>query len=214
MTMISRIEDTCAVCKTVSEYRELMSTNRFGPSDLDSRPPEMMRSTMDYWLRECPECGYVAKKLSDPIPVPVEFIDSAEYFSCSGHIFESPLAVRFYRFYLIKREQGDIEEAFYAALHAAWVCDDAEDKANAKHCRELAIQHADELIAQNAEDRDLFLLIKADLLRRAERFDQVLTEFEEIRFEDPFPNRVLAFQKDRARKQDTACYTAEDVRGK
>jgi hypothetical protein len=36
------------------------TTNEIGSRDLDNRPAEMMRSTIQYWICRCPKCGYCA----------------------------------------------------------------------------------------------------------------------------------------------------------
>src|SRR5690349_6640199 len=66
MTTIIPQTITCSFCHTPSEQNLIGSTNSFGAPDLDTRPPEMMRSTMPLWVQECPHCGYVAKDLAQP----------------------------------------------------------------------------------------------------------------------------------------------------
>ena len=51
MTTLGTASAACAVCGTVSEYTVIQSTSRFGSPDLDTRPPEMERSTLPYWVR-------------------------------------------------------------------------------------------------------------------------------------------------------------------
>jgi ribosomal protein L37E len=60
MTTYTRKEVTCANCGAQSSHATLGSTNEFGSPDLDLRPPQMMRATMNAWLQECPACGLVA----------------------------------------------------------------------------------------------------------------------------------------------------------
>ena len=63
--MTTMYQDTvkCYVCGKESKQTVLGSTNSFGSQDLDLRPPEMMRGTMEYWAHECPYCGYIAKNI-------------------------------------------------------------------------------------------------------------------------------------------------------
>ena len=60
MTTLDEAKKKCAVCGKISAHFEVTSTNTFGAPDLDTRPPEMMRSTMDMWVQECPSCGYLS----------------------------------------------------------------------------------------------------------------------------------------------------------
>ena len=97
MTQIHEIEEECSVCGENSEQLVLISTNSWGYPDLDLRPPEMQRSTMNVWIQECPHCGYVAGKLTDELQIPKEFLKSDEYNSCDG--FDSMYVTKAKSFY-------------------------------------------------------------------------------------------------------------------
>jgi len=93
----------CAVCAERSEHFTVGSTNTSGSVDLDTRPPEMMRSTISMWIMVCPSCGYCSmdiSKCSDKSPELVrspayqrqlknpQFPDTANAFLCSLMIKE------------------------------------------------------------------------------------------------------------------------------
>ncbi len=65
MTTLEDTEVTCAICAKKSKHTTVGSTNAFGAPDLDLRPPEMERSTMEFWLQECPSCGYVSYEIDE-----------------------------------------------------------------------------------------------------------------------------------------------------
>ena len=243
-TTIARRKYKCFVCGAEHEYSVIQSTNAFGSSDLDLRPPEMQRSTMRFWVQECPSCGYAASKVSDSCDVPAEFLKSKEYISCEGITFTSDLAKRFYRQYMILRESKKLPGAFYAVLHAAWSCDDERndkrrnDRRNSwkrgadavlhrelhdSHsrgknyaailCREKAAALADELL-KNAEltdsERETLMLMRADILRRAEHFEEVIRIYSDVKFSGENKdtmNAVLRFQLEKAQEKNTDCYT-------
>ncbi len=212
-TTFSSKKFKCSVCGTEKEYRVLTSTNAFGPSDLDTRPPEMQRSTMSMWIQECPECGYVADEISDPCEVSPDFLKSEGYLSCEGHELKSALASKFYKQCMIAKECGNIREAFFVALHSAWACDDAKDYAGALACREKAASLADELIdggTLNASERENIML------RRAGRFKDVIRLYSDVKFSGDdnnleVMNAVLEFELELARRKDTTCYTIQDA---
>ena len=211
MTTVFQEDIRCFMCGEKREYAVVASTNAFGPTDLDTRPPEMKRSTMCYWVQTCPECGYTAVDVSDETTVGREFLDSQAYKGCDGIPFASDLAKDFYRHYLIMKAEKKDEDAFYALLHEAWACDDAEDRANAVRVRNMAIGIADKLLASDKLDwRETLSLIRADLLRRASRFDELLEEYGSARYEDDLLNRIIDFEKELARRKHTGCYTVED----
>ena len=211
MTTVITQKKKCAVCGHEHDYVQISSTNAFGPSDLDSRPPEMARSTMRYWVEECPACRYAADDISAPAPVPASFLQSERYRTCDGAGFESPLAGRFYRLYLIQSELQDTTEAFWSILHCAWACDDYEDADNAKRCREEAARLADRLIFSGDGDMEELMVIRADLLRRSGQFAHVIHDYEHYKTEDEMFNAVLAFQVRKAAEQDDGCYVTDDA---
>ena len=88
MTMIEPKEVKCPICNTIFEIYLLMSTNSMGSPDLDLRPPEMQRSTMDSWVHECPGCGYASVDFDLKPSVTREFIESESYQSCDALILK------------------------------------------------------------------------------------------------------------------------------
>ena len=63
MTTLPR-EMTCAVCGAPSTQTVVSSASAFGASDLDTRPPEMVRSGLRYEVQECPSCGYCSENIA------------------------------------------------------------------------------------------------------------------------------------------------------
>lgn len=212
MTMMMREKSKCAVCKAVNEYSVITSTNTLGGGpDLDLRPAEMQRSTMGVWVQVCPECGYVSANISDKHHVTKKWLQSQQYLTCDGIDFASDLAKAFYRYYLINLEDKETEDAFFAILHCAWACDDAKDAENAKHCRVTALPLADKLIEVDFENRDNFLLMKSDLMRRAGQFDELIKLYASVSFDDDLMDKILAFQIKKAKEKDAGCYRVEDA---
>ena len=218
-------EVTCVICGAVHEESFLSSYSNFKRPDLDYRPSEMGRSTMGHWLQTCPECGLVAPSVEHKRKIGRDFLESEEYKNCRGRKFKSKLAETFYKYYLISDKEGFADECMDSALHAAWACDDAGDKENADYCRELVLPDAEWLIdyyEQNNKDDDedlsdrknRVLLIRADVLRRLGRFDQLIDEYKDVFFEgkdDRILNQAVAFHLRKSREHDNSCYTFEDV---
>ena len=207
MSTFHSFEFKCAVCGNVSEYRIIGSTNAFGSSDLDLRPPQMERGTMPLWVHECPVCGYVANSVKDKTTVTVDFLKSPEYLNCSGIEFKSWLAVMFYKQYLILLHDGNKEGAFLAALHAAWACDDERDLENAVRCRKLALPLVTELIDGDPENKETLSLMRADIMRRAGLFSELKSMYSSAVYSEDLMNTIIKFELDCAEKEDTACYT-------
>ena len=213
MSSIIPIECKCFICGETHEYGEIMSTNTFEGPDLDLRPSEMQRSTMGVWLQECPGCGYVSSKVSDSCRVTKEWLQSEKYLTCDGITFEWGLAKRFYKRYLISLEENKTENAFFALVHAAWACDDKMDILNAKHCRELAIDLSAKLSDSDngSEKSEKIKIIRADLMRRAEKFDELIEEYSSYRSNDENYGSIIKFQLEKAKEKDPDCYCIRDV---
>ena len=210
MTQVGIITKKCAVCGKEHEYPILISTNSFGSPDLDLRRPGMERDTMDYWIEECPECHYVSSDISEEPKVSKDFLKSESYLTYDGITFKSNIAKKFYRDYLIKKELKDTLGSCSAIIHTAWACDDAEDIENAKRCREIAISLIEEF--DYATYTVGVFLKKLDLLRRAEKFDQVIDECKDFdTLGDQLYDEIVRFQVAKAKEKDSSTYTLMDA---
>lgn len=213
MTTMFKARVQCAVCGKDNEFYEIGSTNSFGSMDLDTRPPEMQRSTMSHWVQVCPHCGYVSSEISDE-PTKGLTEDLLKEYWAEASFLTSELAQKFYVKYKIELLKGDVKSAFFAILHAAWACDDnvlysTGDAKEAVRCRELALG---KLSAQWYDDKDENIkVLRADVLRRAGHFQELLEEYKSVAFENELLNTILAFQKHLAKQQNTGCYTVEDA---
>lgn len=210
MSKVNKVEKMCYVCRKTSKQGVLISTNRFGAPDLDLRPPEMERSTMEWWLEECPHCGYVANDLSEKTVITKDWLKNNQYSSCDNRNFASTLVEKFYKYYLINMINNNHKSAFYAVLHAAWACDDVEDVDNAIYCRQKALEELSKFVVNN-DEKETLLLVRADLLRRTRQFDLLVKEYEGQIFSEELLNEIATFQVKKAKEQDIACYTVADV---
>ena len=210
MTMINNIEMECPVCGKKTPQPVLFSTNTFGYPDLDLRPAPMQRDTMDTWILECPNCGYVSSNFDSEPTITKDFLKSDAYTTCDGIEFKGKLAKRFYRNYLIAKHNNNAAGCFNNLLHCAWDCDDKEDP-NAAHVRKLALPYITGLIEIDSEGKNNYLAMKADLMRRCGEFDQLINEYSDIITGEEIINRVIQFQIQKAKEKDTTCYTVEDV---
>ena len=169
----------------------------------------MQRSTMFTWVLECPHCGYVSGNFDSETEITEDFLKSRQYLNCDGFEFKSGLAERFFKAYLIARKLDDGRKCFFNLLHCAWKCDDAEDS-SAKKFRRLALEYIENFEYEKGEKENL-LCMKADLLRRSGQFDRLVEEFRDIIIGDEIHDKIINFQIEKAGKEDTACYTVEDV---
>jgi hypothetical protein len=210
MTIITKFEKKCSVCGRTSLQPVLGSTNTWGYPDIDLRPPEMQRSTIDTWLVECPHCGYVASNIENKLEVPADILKTDEYLTCEGKNFKSKLSERFYKHYLISKAKKDYDSEFLSLLHCAWTCDDRDDEL-AVEIRKMALKSMYKIEPQEDDEKNALKLIEADLLRRSLQFDEVIRKFKDVILEDKTQNDIISFQIELSMNKDSACHTVEEV---
>ena len=212
MTTVFSSRAICPVCGEVIKYQEIGSTNAFGSMDLDTRPPEMKRSTMCYWLVECPECGYVSENMRRPAPVDKAFLDTDAYRTCDGYSFENNLSKGFYRHYLIMKKAGDLRSACFALLHTVWGCDDRDDD-NAPALRKILACELEELLKEEYDEN--IDIMRMDILRRSKQFAKLIEEYRGRHFDNELLYDICKFQLKKAEEADDSCYTVDDaIRGR
>lgn len=210
MTIIRDIDSTCALCGTRSAFPSLCSTNAIGAVDLDLRPPPMQRDTMNTWVQRCPGCGYCAADIKDREGIEPDWVRWTAYRALLDDTSVPTLAASFRASAWLADRRREPDLAFRHELAAAWVCDDAGKADAAVESRRRALDRLDTLQASHAgqddwpEEGDVMRL---DLLRRSGRFDAVTEAAAAIQTQDPTLARIIAFQIERARLGDTACYT-------
>jgi len=218
MTTIHNIKKKCAICGKISEHSEIMSTNAFGSPDLDTRPPEMVRSTISMWVQRCSSCGYCASDISKWIEKSSEIIRSDSYKQQLNNPDFPELANAFLCFSLILESAGEYASAGWACIHAAWSCDDVGSNACAQSCRKKAVtllQKARENGQIFAEQAGAEEAIMADLLRRSGQFKLALRICDDGLKKNPekIISDILRFQKILISKSDIACHTIAEATG-
>lgn len=208
MTTFDERTVRCSCCGTDSSQQILMSTNQMGSADLDQRPPEMMRSTMDAWLQECPSCGYVAKDLQKGEAGERQFVSSEVYQALRIGPHASLLSCRFLLGAALARFRNDREQAFYHTLSAAWIADDFGMAELAREWRRQAAGH----VRSETGSPDLRLRL-LDVLRRCGAWDDaglLAAEMMAEPLEHPLPG-IIRFQLGKISERDDKCYSVEDA---
>lgn len=213
MTTFFQRQITCANCKKSSGHQILGSTNAFGSSDLDLRPPEMQRSTMGSWLQECPHCRYIAPDLGEAAG-DLDVVTTPEYRAVLDDERFPELARRFLAYALLLK--ADPVSAGYARLRAAWVCDDAGRAERAAECRGAA---ADGMAAgrpfPDTERGVTAGAVLVDVLRRGGRFEESAAECDsllEYESAKDVLQKVLEYQARLIAARDTAAHTIADAK--
>jgi uncharacterized protein (DUF2225 family) len=216
MTTVSNEKVRCAVCGAENEYPSVASTNRFGSPDLDSRPPEMERSTIFAWVQRCPGCGYCATDVSEARAEAPGRIRTAEYQTQLSDPGYPELANSFLCKAIIDRESNAFAAATWAIIHAAWTCDDLSKPDQAASCRRKAA----EMMAtaaysgqQISEQEGASTAMLIDLLRRSGQIEQArqVLKLRRSGITNPVIARVLDFQSHLLAKNDLSGHTIEEA---
>ena len=212
MTMYSWDNVECRNCGTTNKITELCSTNAFGSSDLDLRPPEMQRSTMDTWLQLCSHCGYVAADITEP-PADPTILESEPYLTALLRTDYPELARRFLA-HAVTLEQIDPANAGQAYLESAWVCDDAGHSEQALESRTKAANCFNQCrpFADDATGVGLGTVL-VDILRRSKQFDEaskLCTMLLDYESSNDVIQEVLKYQQQLIAQQDVDAHMISD----
>jgi hypothetical protein len=220
MTTVFEKNVACAVCGEEQTVQVMGSTNALGSMDLDTRPPQMRRSSMWLWLQECSSCGYVASDLGDASEVgQIESLWHA-YLAELNNPKRQRLANLFVCRSLLDEAAADLASAGWRRLHAAWVCDDRGPAEEASAQRRAAItlfersRTAGKPVMEAAIGGDELLL--ADLSRRCGDFEGALA-FCELGMKlpvDAFLRGLLTFEKQLCAAGDAACHNVGEADGR
>ena len=83
----------------------------------------------------------------------------------------------------------------------------------AKTCRELGIGLLNNLIEveENPKIKESMLSVKADMLRRIEKFDELIFEYSNLAINEEIIQKIISFEIERARVKDSSTYTIKDA---
>jgi len=218
VTTLFEEEVTCAVCGSKQTVQEIGSTNSFGAMDLDTRPPEMKRSTIRLWVHECDECGYVAPELGAAADGAGRIVASAEYRAELGNASRAKLANRFMCRALLEVAAGDLVSAGWRRLHAAWACDDADLGEEARVQRRAALECFKRARAQGEHAMKSVVggdeVLLADVARRAGEFERAL-EYCATGLALPeipaFVTKLLLYQRELVMARDIGCHKVSEA---
>jgi hypothetical protein len=215
MTELLAVEVCCANCAAVNLQKVVLSTNCFGPTDMDTRPAEMLRSTLAQQIQSCPACGYCAPDISKRAAQCSAITQSPEYSRQLDARHFPGLANHFLCAALIAEGAADYVRATWSRLQAAWACDDAGKRHAARKCR---TQAADSLLKaitlhqQLSPEPGTEFVILADVLRRARLFDKARMQIEVALAKnlDARVKRLLLFEEFLVRKKDGKRHTVAE----
>ena len=218
MTTLGSSETTCAICAETSEHTTIGSTNSFGSPDLDLRPPEMKRSTMAYWLQECPSCGYSAGSIDEAHPEAKAVMASDAFQLLRTGPLGGTLTGRFLKASLLTEASNDLGSAADHALCAAWAADDVSDNDGARQYRDRSADLFLKSLNDADETSEETIITKTrlvDILRRANRWEEAKETASKLLKQDldPTIRSVITFEQAAIDNQDDQAHTVAQAMG-
>jgi hypothetical protein len=177
----------------------------------------MARGTLSYRIKRCTRCGYCAPDLAHGSPLATQLVKSAAYQAQRRDINYPALANTFLCWAMIEKASQNHAGAAWAAISAAWVCDDVINQVAADLCRLRAIELIKQAQAEGGsfaeEKQGTEEAILSDLLRRSGQFDQAEPVCQEGLAKNPDDRirQMLVFQQELALQQDRERYTVADA---
>jgi hypothetical protein len=219
MTNTFPVESECSLCGARSEQHLIAGVTTQGLPDLDTRPAEPVRATIFYWVQRCPNCGYCATDISLEYPLADQTVHSEAYEKILRKRLMPEKARQFLAWGLIQELNEESGGAGWAAVHAAWVCDDADEKApSALECRKLALERFARQRARQGhitgfEDPGVEELVLSDLSRRTGQFASALRWVEAGLERKPslMVARALRTERELAQSKDLVAHSVEEL---
>jgi len=218
MTTLDRTKIRCSVCGTEVEQTVIRSSNAFGSADLDTRPPQMQRSTIRAWVQRCSGCGACAGDLANVDVCAGDVVKRADYSARLRNAEFPELANSFICQSMIDEHGGRFASATWALIYGAWACDDAKATSQAMTCRRWAatmLRNAEASGQEVAEQPGASTTILVDLLRRADLLDEaaeVIEKAGEFLSEDVLA-QVVRYEKALIEARDLNCHTVAEALG-
>lgn len=202
----------CAACGAKCSVISLGSTSQFGSPDLDTRPPPPDRGTLEFQVQHCPACNYCAPDVSESAGDIADILASHDYLTNLKDERVPETARRFLCWSSIAEHMHQFDEAMWAAMRAAWVCDDAEHAEQARRCRMRAIgllKRAADAGQAIGTQTGSFEAILVDVQRRCGLFDDAQATIARGLASEPGDviRKVLLFQERLVQSRDIGCHT-------
>jgi hypothetical protein len=212
----SRIE--CALCHQANSCSLLLGTNTFGGvSDLDTRLGGAARKDTIRAIQRCSRCGYCGPDIARVKEPASEIVSSDRYKQVVDDGTLPELARQWLGWSLIAEASNEPADAGWAALSAAWACDDAGCAEGAERSRNRAaalfqaVIQAGQKLSPAAEGDAAIL---ADILRRAGRFAEAKASCA-IELGPETPELIaagLAFQRFLCEREDRRGYSFNELK--
>lgn len=212
MTTVFLSDKICFVCGAKSKYPLIdHSLGNVGSRDLDGRPTHIRRSAVYLWIQRCPACGYCAPEITEGEDRDRAAVHTPDYQQLLNDKTFPETGDAFLCHAYIMKNRELFADAGWAALFAAWICDDNGFPDSARSCRGRAVdffiasRSRQQCFAETTEEEDLYLV---DLYRRRSFFDTASAMCEKA-LNDPHSDRIydlLSYERELVDAKDDCAH--------
>ena len=215
MSTFRRDKVKCCVCGKPSEEMTCMSTNAFGYSDLDFRPPHSARSTMFMTMKLCPNCGFASPRTLrwSRLENIKEIVYSDEYQNLFKTLPQINSGLKAYLSAYLDEISGDFHHAIEHYKMAAWGfdCPNEECQKVTRMCRDKTMA----LIEQYDDPYHSFINspVYIDFKRRNGDFEGALKAIKEVKkwiVNRKNMDKWIKFETELCKNKDTKRHTCEE----
>lgn len=205
MTTIHEEIKSCMHCGEKNKFIVLGSTSSFGLPDLDTRPVQLARQTIQYGVQRCPKCNYASNDIEEKLEFDDSILTSENYIKVLNSDYPE-LAKNYILASMIKESVSDYFDAAMFMLNACWVLDDSN--IDAKKERIITAK-----LLENNFDQDMVRMIAIDLYRRAREFDKAKTLINESKelIDDKYLHKVLLCHEVLIGMSDSECHNCTEI---
>ena len=216
MSLIYGEDVECVVCNEISNQAVIISTNVFGSPDLDTRPPEMERSNLEFEIQRCPSCGYCSSDLSKCHENSKDIVGSQKYKTIITDCLLPEVASSFMALSYEYEQNNQIRDSVWSAIQASWICDDEENLEASKNCRKQALSliekagSYEKLLSDQVGSSEL---IAIDLMRRVGMFSKglKLVKSTKVKDVDEVIFKVIDYEEKLIEMKDVESHTISEA---
>lgn len=211
MTIIDQKYLKCAVCGHIFQGQILLSTYSTGSPDLDLRPSHSGLQTLGLEISTCPNCHYVSHDIEKAVSEETKaFVLSHPAFNKEPWYYTR--ALNYQNLMCIALFEGRNHDAFTASLKAAWAKEAAgsiRDPLGSFKIRCEALELFEKYENELLFDEDIKLCLKADLLRRTARFEEVVALIQSANPTNEQTQCILRFHEHLAKERNSKRYSID-----
>ena len=209
MTIIEQKDLRCAVCGHTFTGQILLSTNSIGGSDLDFCPSSIGLQTLGLEIIVCPNCHYVSTDIEKSVSGDTKvFVLSSPLFK-ENHWYYTRVT-NYQNLMRIALFEERYHDAFTACLKAAWAKEAAgsiREPLGSFKIRCEALELFEKYENELQFDENTKLCLKADLLRRTARFEEVIELVQSANPTNEQTQCILQFQKHLSKERNSRLHT-------